>query len=242
MNGINNNMPDHVQVFTKRRISIAVFLLVLLCAGFIASLSDAAAWSNAILRWLVFLRDMGLAGVVIFLLLQVLVAMVGVLPASLIGIAAGAVYGVVIGFGLSACGVLVGAAISFGLTRSTLRPSIVKVLEKRAGLTRFDTAFGRDGWRIVLLLRISPIMPFSITSYALGLSSVRFQDYAVGTFASLPALFLYVIIGTLGAHSIAAAENNASNVHIAIFGIGIFITALLTLKIGHMIRASLRQI
>ena len=56
----------------------------------------------------------------------------------------------------------------------------------------------RDGWRLVALLRVSPVMPFSITSYALGLSGIGLRGYALGTLASLPPLLGYVVIGALG--------------------------------------------
>jgi uncharacterized membrane protein YdjX (TVP38/TMEM64 family) len=55
----------------------------------------------------------------------------------------------------------------------------------------------RDGWKLVRMLRISPIMPFAATSYMVSLSSICLRDYAVGTLASLPALCGYVLIGTL---------------------------------------------
>ena len=194
-------------------------------------------WESVILAMLDRLRHLGWMGWLIFALLQMLVALIGILPASLLGLAAGAVYGIALGFGLSAIGVLLGAAIAFVLARSALRPTIAQRLASGGHLARLDDAVGRDGWRLVLLLRVSPVMPFSLTSYALGLSAIRPRDYALGTLAALPALLLYVAIGTLGASGLAALHGHAP-LHLALIGIAIIATALLTWRLGRLVRNS----
>ena len=78
-------------------------------------------------------------------------------------------------------------------------------------------------------------MPFSLTSVALGLSGIGFWDYLAGTLASLPALSLYVGIGSLGAQSIGANISGISRLHMVIFGIGLVATLLLTFRIGRLL-------
>jgi len=65
-------------------------------------------------------------------------------------------------------------------------------------LGALDGALAREGWRLVCLIRLSPVMPFAPTSLALGASAVALRDYVLGTLASLPALFAYVALGALG--------------------------------------------
>ena len=139
----------------------------------------------------------GTAGLAVVFALQVLIAASGVLPASVLGIAAGALFGVVAGFAAAALGTMVGALLAFGLARSLFRPVIARALSRRPGLARMEQALARDGWKLVCLIRISPVMPFAVTSYALGLSSVRFRAYVLGTLASLPPLLAYVLAGRL---------------------------------------------
>ncbi|HQT87370.1 MAG TPA: VTT domain-containing protein [Acidiphilium sp.] len=195
-------------------------------------------WSGALLTLLERLRNLGWIGWLIFALLQALVALIGFLPASLLGLAAGAVYGVALGFGLSATGILLGAAIAFALTRSALRPTIAQRLAASRRLARLDHAVGRDGWRLVLLMRVSPVMPFSLTSYALGLSAISPRDYALGTLAALPALLLYVAIGTLSRSGLAALHGHAL-IHLVLIGVAIIATALLTFRLGRLITNAL---
>ncbi len=176
-------------------------------------------------------------------LVQMLVACTGVLPASLTGLAAGAVYGVTIGFLLAAAGTLAGALIAFLLGRSLLRPVVIRWLERRRPgrrdwVRRLDRAIARDGWRTVCLLRLSPVMPFAATSYLLGLTGVPLRDYLLGTLASLPALLGYVILGHLAGAGLIAATAGAGAARWTLLGIGAAATLVLTLRLGRMARAA----
>ncbi len=142
-------------------------------------------------------RGHGGAGLVIVFLAQIVIAASGVLPASLLGIAAGALYGVAVGFAVAAGGTLAGAVLAFGLARSLLRPLVARLLSRRPRLNRLDSVLAEDGWKLVFLLRISPVMPFAVTSYALGLSAVRFRPYLLGTIASLLPLLAFVVMGRM---------------------------------------------
>lgn len=194
---------------------------------------------RAVAQALVHLRKFGAAGWLIFVLLQTGIALVGFLPASLLGLAAGAIYGIALGFGLSATGVALGAALAFLLARSALRPGIARTMDRNPKLRRLDAAITRDGWRLVLLMRVSPLMPFSLTSFALGLSGIAFRPYMLGTLASLPALLLYVVLGALGAHSLSLIGHDGDTTKLTLLAAGLVATALLTLRLGWLIRRSL---
>jgi uncharacterized membrane protein YdjX (TVP38/TMEM64 family) len=203
-------------------------------AAFLFSLG-AADWAGAVLSVLNRLRGLGPLGWLAFIGLQTLVALVGFLPASLLGITAGAVYGVKLGFGLASVGLLIGAEISFVLTRSGFRKTLVNLLKSRRTFDRLDAALVQGGWYFVLLLRASPVMPFSLTSFALGLSGISQRSYALGTLGSLPALLLYVILGSLGVKSVASVHDNTGALHLVLLGVGILTTMLLTISGGRLI-------
>jgi uncharacterized membrane protein YdjX (TVP38/TMEM64 family) len=224
----------------KVRLLAIVLGFALLAAALVLSVAGGAEFAAHVLGWLDRLRGLGALGCVVFVLLQALVALIGFLPASLLGLAAGAVYGVALGFGLAAIGILLGAGAAFWLARSALRPAIVRLVARRDGLRRFDAAIRRDGWRLVLLMRVSPVMPFSITSFALGLSGIGLTDYALGTLASLPALALYVMLGALGVQGITAMRAGPGWVHIALIGAGLVATLALTLRIGQLVARAVR--
>lgn len=182
------------------------------------------------------LRNLGFGGAVVFGILQVLVGVTGVLPASLLGVLAGAIYGLVPGFLLAAVSTMAGAVVAFFLSRSVFRPTIERLIASRPRLRNFDALIAQDGSRLVCLLRLSPVMPFSVTSYMLGLSSIDFRSYTIGTLASLPALCGYIFIGTLADASLSAQMTGADPFRWILLGIGGAATLVLTLRLGNIVR------
>ena len=217
-----------------------------------AAVLVAAAVSLALSLWLgpriaggvaeatSWLRAFGPLGWVVFVVLEFLVTLVGIVPGALLGIAAGAIYGVVTGFWISAAGIMAGAVVAFGLSRSILRPWIGRALGNRARLAVFDQAISKEGWRIVALLRISPVMPFSITSYALGFSGIAARDYVLGTLASLPPLLGYVVIGALGGMGYSAKTRTGADIHLALLVLGAAATLALTVHLSRLLGSALR--
>lgn len=184
-------------------------------------------------------RHAGPAGVLAFVVVQLIVAASGVLPASALGVAAGTAYGLSLGFLIAAVGTMAGALAAFVLARSFLRGAIECHVARRPRLARFDALLAQDGWRIVCLLRMSPVMPFAATSYALGVSAVGIEVYLVGTLASLPALLGYVYIGTLAGTGLSAWRAGAQPLQWALLGLGILATVALTLLIGRLAQRAL---
>jgi uncharacterized membrane protein YdjX (TVP38/TMEM64 family) len=182
------------------------------------------------------LRDLGFGGAVVFGIMQVLVSVSGILPASLLGVAAGGIYGFVLGSVLAAVSTIGGAVVAFFLSRSLFRPNVERLIATRPRLRNFDALIAQDGLRLVCLLRISPVMPFSVTSYMLGLSSIDLRSYTIGTLASLPALCGYVFIGTLANASLSGWMSGADPLRWILLGIGGAATLVLTVRLGHIVR------
>jgi uncharacterized membrane protein YdjX (TVP38/TMEM64 family) len=226
-----------------KRIAILAAACLLLCATIVGIVGQASfgAWLS---RADAAILALGPRGWLVFALLQALVALVGVVPASLLGVAAGAVYGIVLGFALSAFGVMAGALGAFWLARSFARPLIAARLSGR--LARFDAAVTDEGLRFVCLLRVSPVLPFSIASYAFGLSGVSTGAYIIGTVASLPALLGYVAIGAFGAAGLSAAGFGAAHagapeaIRDALIAVGVIATALLAVHLSRLLARAAR--
>jgi len=185
-------------------------------------------------------RALGGMGWALAALVQVMVALCGILPASVGAFACGLAYGIGAGFLLSATATLAGAMLAFGLSRSLFRPLIVRPLARNPRIARLEQGVGRDGWRLVALLRCSPVMPFAVTSYAFGLTSISPRAYLIGTMAALPALLGYVVLGALaGAGVVALTTRQAHAVHVALLALAIVATALLTWRIGRIIQRAM---
>jgi uncharacterized membrane protein YdjX (TVP38/TMEM64 family) len=204
--------------------------------GIVAAWVSPAGSIGAAVAFVQAFRNLGFVGATIFGILQVFIAVSGLLPASLLAIAAGAIYGLVPGFLLAVVSTMTGAALAFFLSRSLFRPTVERLMATRPRLRNFDTLIAQDGWRLVCLLRISPVMPFSVTSYMLGLSSIDLRGYTMGTLASLPALCGYVFIGTLADKSLSAWMTGADPLRWILLGIGGVATLILTVRLGQIVR------
>ena len=90
-----------------------------------------------------------------------------------------------------------GACAAFGLSRTVARGAIERRLAGNQRFAAIDRAIAAEGRKIAFLLRMSPVFPFSLLNYALGLTRVRFVDYAIACLGMLPGTLLYVYLGSL---------------------------------------------
>jgi uncharacterized membrane protein YdjX (TVP38/TMEM64 family) len=132
-------------------------------------------------------------------------------------------------------GLLLGALAAFGLSRSAFRGRIERAMSGRSRLRNLDAALGRDGWRLVCLLRASPLTPFVATSYLLGLSAVTLRDYILGTLAALPALLGYVSLGAFARAGVLASAGAARQFQLGLLAAGFAATALTLAHVGSLV-------
>jgi len=120
------------------------------------------------------------------------------MPASPFIIAGAAVFGFPLGVLGALVGVALGAAGGFSLSRWFLRDEISTRLRKHVTFRAIDTAIEKEGWKIVILLRLCPI-PFGLANYLYGLTAVPFRAYVVASvIGSLPGLLLFCQLGSAG--------------------------------------------
>ncbi|KAL3785334.1 hypothetical protein ACHAW5_006893 [Stephanodiscus triporus] len=91
------------------------------------------------------------------------------------------------------------ATISFVIGRTLLRGYVERVLADNPKFRSMDRAIEKGGFRLMLLVRLSPLFPFALSNYLYGASSLRFAPYFLGTvFGFLPGTFAYVYAGRVG--------------------------------------------
>lgn len=123
------------------------------------------------------------------------VATVGFLPGAILSLAAGVLFGLLWGTVYVLVGATLGACAAFLIARYVARGKIEKKLEDKPRFQQIDRAIGREGGKIAALLRLSPVFPFNLQNYALGLTKIKFVHYFWACFAMLPGTFLYVYLG-----------------------------------------------
>ena len=135
------------------------------------------------------------------------------IPLSVFAVAAGAIFGFWKGLLAITIGTNTGAVLNFFLSRYVARGAVTRYLAHHEKFRLIDAAVGREGGRIIALLRLCPL-PFGLANYCYGLTSVAFWPYIIATFfAIIPANCFFVWIGA-SAHdglSAVAGPGHARN-------------------------------
>jgi uncharacterized membrane protein YdjX (TVP38/TMEM64 family) len=116
------------------------------------------------------------------------------LPASVMVMAAGLAFGMVIGIPLAYCALVLRAYGQFALARWLGREAIERLLSGR--WVQLDHTVERLGFQAVLWFRLIPNVPYDVQNFSLGLSAVHFRAYALATLVgALPGTILWVYVG-----------------------------------------------
>lgn len=192
-----------------------------------------AAWVDSVGVW----------GPVVFIL-GYLVATVAFVPGSLLTMAAGAIFGLAKGTLFVFIGATAGTAVAFLVARYVARSAVERRIEGNERFQNIDGAVAKSGLKIVFLLRLSPVFPYNLLNYALGLTSVRFRDYVLASFGMIPGTFLYVyygkVIGSLAALSGGTTVEGGAEKWVLI-GVGLLATIAVTTIVTRIARRALAE-
>ena len=142
-------------------------------------------------------RQLGPWGPVLFILLYI-VACVAVIPASVLTLGGGTLFGVVQGSIYVSIAATLGATAAFLVGRYLARDWVMRKLGAHPAFVAIDKSVAEEGWRIVFLTRLCPIFPFFLMNYGYGLTRVSFRDYVLATWIGIiPGSTLFVYIGSL---------------------------------------------
>lgn len=170
------------------------------------------------------------------------VAAVVLIPGSFITLAAGAVFGVWRGTLLVLVGATLGASAAFLISRYVARDLVARRLAGRTTIAAIDVALESDGLWITFLLRLSPLVPFGLLNYALGLTRVKFRDFLLASVGMIPGTLLYTYSGYL-AGDLAAVAARGTPVHgpwhTALLVIGLIATLAVTILVTRKAREAL---
>jgi uncharacterized membrane protein YdjX (TVP38/TMEM64 family) len=173
----------------------ALILLVLL-----AALSAAAIWlpvRETLLGGVAWIQTQGSLAWLTYVLAYI-VATVLLMPGSILTLAAGFVFGLPLGVALVSAGSVLGASCAFLVGRFLARDWVSHRIAHLPRFKALDSASRHDGFAIVLLARLSPLFPFNLLNYGLGITGVHFKHYVLASWIGmLPGTVLYVYVGTL---------------------------------------------
>ncbi len=172
------------------------------------------------------------------------IAVVAMAPGSVLTLAAGAMFGLWPGLLVAVVGATAGATAAFLVSRYIARPLVQRRIARDPRFARLDRMIEQNGFRVVFLLRLSPVLPFNLLNYALGATRVRTGQFVLGTVGMLPGTFLYVYYGRLAGDLAALAAGEAAprgSAHYALLALGLAATLALTILATRLARRALRE-
>jgi uncharacterized membrane protein YdjX (TVP38/TMEM64 family) len=198
-------MPDN-HVALKNAITRLITLIVIVIALLLAvKLLPVRAWLASFNDWV---GQMGAAGIFIFIAVYA-IATVLLAPGSILTIGAGFAFGLWKGFLAVSAGATIGAVLAFLVARFIARKKVEVIAQRNDKFRKIDDAIGKQGAKLIFLLRLSPVVPFNLSNYFYGLTGVKFWPYVLATWIGMmPGTFLYVYIGIAGKAAVAVAAGD----------------------------------
>ncbi|MCT7961484.1 TVP38/TMEM64 family protein [Laspinema sp. D1] len=205
--------------------------------------SDGFNLQQLLLNALTWIEGLGVVGGIAFIAIYI-AATVAFLPGSILTLGAGVVFGVLLGSVYVFIGATLGAIAAFLVGRYLAREWISQKIEGNQKFAAIDKAVAREGLKIVLLTRLSPIFPFNLLNYAFGITGVSLKDYALGSIGMIPGTVMYVYIGSLaGDLARIGTENQPTNPTLqwGIRILGLIATIAVTLYVTRIARQALDE-
>lgn len=185
--------------------------------------------------------SLGPAGPIAFMAGYVL-ATIAFVPGSLLTMAGGALFGLSRGTIFVFIAATMGATAAFLISRYFARRAVERRLADWPQFKAIDAAVAREGRKIVFLLRLSPVFPFNLLNYALGLTRVRLRDYVIACIGMLPGTLLWVYYGHLlgsVADSVSGSSVPRGTGYWLVTGLGLIATLVVTIIIARMAKRAL---
>lgn len=220
-----------------QKVNFRVILAIVAAVALIAAVRvlPLGEWLRAFQGWA---EGQGVFGMVVFALVYA-VSVVAFVPASVLTLGAGAVYGFWTGTAVVLVGASLGAFLSFLLARTALRKRVEAWTEGSERFRALDGAVSREGGKIVFLVRLAPIFPFTYINYAFGLTGIPTLTYTVATIVGMiPGTLAYVYVGSAAA---GAATGGASTTRTVLQIVGAVAAVLVTIVVARVATRAIRE-
>jgi uncharacterized membrane protein YdjX (TVP38/TMEM64 family) len=193
------------------------------------------------LEWV---ASLGSIGAIAFIGLYI-VATVAFLPAFVLTLGAGVLFGIWLGSIYVFIGATLGSIAAFLVGRYLARDWVATKIASNDKFKAIDHAVGKEGLKIVLLTRLSPLFPFNLLNYAFGVTGVSVKDYIIGSIGMIPGTVMFVYIGSLaGSLALIGTDAQPTNPPLqwTIRIIGLIATVAVTVYVTRLAKAALAEV
>lgn len=215
-------------------IGLAVVAVVVLLR-----LLPVGEWLKLLQSWI---ESLGVFAPIVYVLVYVATTLL-LIPGSVLTIGAAGIFTFWKAFAVVVVGANLGALAAFLLTRTFLRERVAMWATGNPKFAALDRAIGREGFKMVLLVRLSPVFPFTLLNYFLGLTTVRVSSYVLGNLIGmLPGTFLYVYIGATARDALSAGARGTGTWELALRVVGLLATIAVVALVTRSARKALAQV
>ncbi|KST63246.1 TVP38/TMEM64 family protein [Mastigocoleus testarum] len=221
-------------------VSIVLLVFILIITNKHLNLQQAFAEA------IIWVESLGTLGPIAFIAIYNLATLLFV-PGSILTLKGGCLFGLFWGSIYVIIASTLGATFAFLIGRYFSRNWVRKKITKNPQFQAIDKAIAKEGFKIVLLTRLSPVFPFNLLNYVLGVTQVSLKDYILGSIGMIPGTILYVYIGSLATDLTRLDSSNLPNTpetQIArwvIQGIGLIAFVIVTVYITKIARKALNE-
>lgn len=184
-----------------------------------------------------YVGTLGMWAPFVFVVAYVLVVVL-MLPAFLLIMAGGAVFGATKGTLLAMLGAMLGGTAAFLLSRHVGREKVAERIARHPTLSMIDQSIGDEGVKLIFLLRLSPAIPFVLSNYALGVTGVRLRHFLLGTIGLFPVVATYAAFGSASGTTTAPGMAPVSP---TVLGVGVVATIALGVMMARITQQAVRN-
>jgi uncharacterized membrane protein YdjX (TVP38/TMEM64 family) len=218
-----------------RTLKIAGVLLLLAGVVILFRVLPVNIWMK---QFQLYVQGLGAAGYALYILAYI-VCCVFFIPAIALTLGAGAIYGFALGSAIVIVGATLGATAAFLLARTIFRKKVEAMTAGNAKFRALDRAIAAEGAKIVFLIRLAPVFPFTWVNYAFGLTGIGTLRYIIATFLGIIPLTLAFVWASATAS--AAATGSASTTKIVINVVGVIAAIVVTTWVARIATQAIKR-
>jgi uncharacterized membrane protein YdjX (TVP38/TMEM64 family) len=223
---------------SRRWGKLIAILIVLVVLAVLSRVLPVEDWLESLNDWL---AKAGPIGWLVFFAIYVIAAVL-LIPGSVLTLGAGFAFGLVAGVGIVFVSATAGAGAAFLVSRYLARDAVQKKFGTSPRFAAVDRAVALEGWKIVFMLRLSPVFPYNALNYLLGLTGISFWRYlAASAVGMVPGTLLYVYFGYLGRAGLETASGAEGTLKLVYTALGLVVTAGVTFFVTRLARNALKQ-
>jgi uncharacterized membrane protein YdjX (TVP38/TMEM64 family) len=233
--------PDEKRLWTLSRVATVLLYIViagLVAAGIFVLGEELVRHFEEIQNWI---RDEGSWALVMFVLLYAVFNTFFV-PDTVLGIAAGTIFGFTQGLQAALLGSVLGAILQYALARRLLRPTVERFVLAKPALAALQNAVLRQEFRLQLLIRLTPLNR-TLTNYMLGAAGVGFTRFVAACVGFVPTLSLEVYFGYVGKHMVGVTTQpgHMAALHDIVIVAGLVVAIIVMVVISRMARRAVEE-